>query len=287
VRPLRVAGSLCRAAQGSGKIHAGRTFERHRFIHALSQRDDASIPAHQDQAARMFDRDKLVEAFENFRRRLIRLGAAFVALTAAGYWQSPRIATILQEPSPLPLVYYAPAEAFMTNLKLGVFAAIFVLTPVIFYLAWDSFAFYVTPYSRRYAAPVVIAASLLFIGGAYLCYAVVLPFGLTFLLGFGGDVAEPQLSVERYFSFVLATSFAFGVFFELPLCMLLLGKAGLVNAPMLSRYRRYAILAIVSLAAIVTPTTDAYTLTLMAGPLIVLYEVSIVLVRIFGREPQR
>lgn len=235
----------------------------------------------------MLDRDKLIEAFENFRRKLIRLGAAFIALTAIGYWQSPRIAAVLQGPSPLPLVYYAPAEAFLANLKLGVFAAIFVLTPAVFFLAWDSFAFYVTPYSRRYAAPVVSAASLLFIGGAYLCYAVVLPFGLTFLLGFGGDVAEPQLSVERYFSFVLVTSFAFGAFFELPLVMLLLGRTGLVNAALLARYRRYAILAIVCLAAIVTPTTDAYTLALMAGPLIVLYEVSIVLVRAFGRMPQR
>lgn len=232
----------------------------------------------------MLDRDKLVEAFENFRRKLLWLGALFIAVTAVGYWQSPRIAAVLQGPSPLPLVYYAPAEAFLTNLKLGVCAAVFLLTPFIFYLVWDSFAFYVTPYSRRYTAPVVIAASVLFIGGAYLCYAVVLPFGLTFLLGFGGGVAEPQLSVERYFSFVLVMSFAFGAFFELPLCMLLLGKAGIVSAPLLSRYRRYAILAIVTIAAIITPTTDAYTLALMAGPLIVLYEVSIVLVRYFGKD---
>ena len=234
----------------------------------------------------MLDRDKLVEAFENFRRKLIRLGAVFIALAAIGYWQSPLIAAVLQSPSALPLVYYAPGEAFLTNLKLAVFAAIFLLSPVVFYLLWDSFAFYVTPYSRRYAAPVVIAASGLFLGGASLCYAIVLPFGLNFLLGFGGDVAEPQLSVERYFSFVLVMSFAFGAFFELPLCMLLLAKAGVVNAPLLRRYRRYAMLAIVTLAAIITPTTDAYTLALMAGPIIILYEVSIVLVHYFGRTSQ-
>jgi sec-independent protein translocase protein TatC len=232
----------------------------------------------------MLDRDKLVEAFENFRGKLIRLGAAFIALAALGYWQSPLIAAFLQGPSAPPLVYYAPGEAFLTNLKLGAVAAIFVLSPVIFYLLWDSFAFYVTPYSRRYAAPVVIAASGLFCGGAYLSYAIVLPFGLEFLLGFGGEMAKAQLSVERYFSFVLVMSFAFGVFFELPLAMLLLARAGLVNALRLRRYRRYALLAIVTLAAIITPTTDAYTLALMAGPLIILYEVSIVLVHYFGKE---
>jgi sec-independent protein translocase protein TatC len=232
----------------------------------------------------MLDHEKLFEAFENLRQKLLQVGVLFAVLVAVGYWQSPLLASILQRPSKLPLVYYAPAEAFLTNLKLGVFAALFVLAPVMFYLLWDSFAFYVTPYSRRYAAPVVVAASLLFIGGAYLSYALVLPFGLSFLIGFGGDVAVPQLSVDRYFSFVLVMSFAFGVFFELPLVMLLLGKAGVVNAPILRRYRRYAILAIVAAAAIITPTTDAYTLALMAGPLLILYEVSIVLVRLVSKD---
>lgn len=231
----------------------------------------------------MLDREKLVEAFESFRTKLIRLAAALGLLTVLGYWQAPLIAALLQRPSELPLVYYAPGEAFLTNFKLGFFAAVFVLAPVIFFLIWNSFAFYVTPYSRRYAAPVVAAASCLFIGGAYLCYALVLPFGLTFLMGFGAEVAEPQLSVDRYFSFVLMLSFAFGVFFELPLLMLMLGKAGVVNSRMLRRYRRYAILAIVSVAAIITPTTDAYTLALLSGPLMILYEVSIILVRCFGK----
>ena len=232
----------------------------------------------------MLDHDKLFEALEHLRAKLLRLGVMFALLVALGYWQSPLLAAMLQRPSELPLVYYAPAEAFLTNLKLGICAALFILAPVIFYLIWDAFAFYVTPYSRRYAAPVVVAASLLFVGGAYLSYALVLPFGMSFLIGFGGDVAVPQLSVDRYFSFVLVMSFAFGVFFELPLVMLLLGKAGLVNAPMLSRYRRYAILAIVAAAAIITPTTDAYTLALMAGPLLILYEISIVLVRFVGKD---
>ena len=231
----------------------------------------------------MLDREKLVEAFENFRTKLIRLVIILGALTALGYWQAPLIAALLQRPSPSPLVYYAPGEAFLTNVKLGFFGAVFLLAPVIFFLVWNSFAFYVTPYSRRYAAPVVMAASSLFIGGAYLCYALVLPFGLTFLVGFGGEVAEPQLSVDRYFSFVLMMSFAFGVFFEMPLVLLLLGRVGIVDARMLSHYRRYAIVAIVTAAAIITPTTDAYTLALLAGPLMILYEVSIVLVRFFGK----
>jgi sec-independent protein translocase protein TatC len=232
----------------------------------------------------MLDREKLVEAFESFRAKLIRLAAALGIVTALGYWQAPLIAAVLQKPGAVPLVYYAPGEAFLTNVKLGFFTAVFLLAPFIFYVIWESFASYVTPYSRRYAAPVVAAASLLFIGGAYLCYALVLPFSLIFLMGFGEEVAQPQLSVERYFSFVLMMSFAFGIFFELPLIMLMLGKVGIVNSRLLSRYRRYAVLAIVAVAAIITPTTDAYTLVLLAGPLMILYEVSIVLVRFFGKH---
>jgi sec-independent protein translocase protein TatC len=232
----------------------------------------------------MLDREKLVEAFESVRTKLLWLAAALGVLTALGYWQASLIAVVLQRPNKLPLVYYAPGEAFVTNVKLGFFAALFVLTPIIFYLVWKSFAFYITPYSRRYAAPIVAAASCLFIGGAYLCYALVLPFGLTFLMGFGDEIAEAQLSVDRYFSFVLMMSLAFGVFFELPLIMLMLGKAGVVNSRRLRRYRRYAILAIVAVAAIITPTTDAYTLALLSGPLMILYEISIILVRYFGKS---
>ena len=232
----------------------------------------------------MVDREKLVEAFESLRAKLLQLAVALGVLTVLGYWQAPRIATVLQRPSNLPLVYYAPGEAFVTNIKLGFFAAVFVLAPLIFLVVWNAFALYVTPYSRRYAGPVVAAASGLFIAGAYLCYALVLPFALAFLTGYGGEVADPQLSVDRYFSFVLMMSFAFGLFFELPLIMLLLGRAGIVNSRLLRRYRRYAILMIVAAAAIVTPTTDAYTLALLAGPLAVLYEVSIILVRLFGRN---
>jgi sec-independent protein translocase protein TatC len=234
----------------------------------------------------MLDREKLFEAVENLRAKLVRFAIIFGVLTVLGYWQAPLIAALLQRPAGVPLVYYAPGEAFLTNVKLGFCAAVFMLAPFIFFLVWDSLAFYVTPYSRRYAMPVVLAASFLFIGGAYLCYALVLPFGLTFLMGFGGEVAQPQLSVDRYFSFVLMMCFAFGVSFELPLIMLVLGKVGIVNSRMLSRYRRYAILAIVTFAAIITPTTDAYTLALMSGPLIILYEVSVMLVRFFGKGEQ-
>jgi sec-independent protein translocase protein TatC len=230
----------------------------------------------------MVDREKLFEAVETLRTKLIHLTIILGLLTALGYWQAPLLAAFLQKPSPVPLVFYAPGEAFLANLKLACAAAVFVLAPAIFLLLWNALAAYITPYSRRYAVPVVFSASVLFVGGAYLCYALVLPFGLTFLMGFGGEAAEPQLSVDRYFSFVLMMAFAFGVFFEMPLVMLLLGKAGIVSAPLLRRYRRYAILAIVTAAAIITPTTDAYTLALMAGPLIVLYEVSILLVRWFG-----
>ena len=147
---------------------------------------NSSVPCIAERAAlRMLDREKLVEAVENLRTKLIRLAILLGALTALGYWQAP-VATLLQQPNPGAFGLLCPREAFLTNVKLGFCAAVFILAPVIFFLIWDAFAFYVTPYSRRYAVPVVVAASFLFIGGTYLCYALVLPFGLTFLMGFGG-----------------------------------------------------------------------------------------------------
>src|SRR5262245_53677930 len=102
-------------------------------------------PASRDQALGMIDREKLFEAVENLRAKLLRLAMLLGVLTAVGYWQAPLLAAFLQQPSAVPLVYYAPGEAFLTNIKLGFFAAVFVLAPVIFLLLWNDLAAYITP----------------------------------------------------------------------------------------------------------------------------------------------
>jgi sec-independent protein translocase protein TatC len=107
--------------------------------------------------------------------------------------------------------------------------------------------------------------------------AWVLPRGLTILLSFGGDSIRPLLGASEYLSFVLAMGVAFGVVFELPLVLVFLALAGIITSQGMRRARRYAIVANVTIAAIITPTVDIVTLGLMAGPMIVFYELAIVL----------
>lgn len=132
--------------------------------------------------------------------------------------------------------------------------------------------------------PFTVISTLCFIGGAAFGYFVVFPPAFRFLLGYSSAFLEPMPSVDEYFSLALRLFFAFGVIFELPLFMVFLGKIGIVNKPFLVKNRKYALLIAFIVAAILTPTPDVVNQLLMAGPLIVLYEISIVAVAVFARK---
>jgi sec-independent protein translocase protein TatC len=133
------------------------------------------------------------------------------------------------------------------------------------------------------ALPLAIGAAGLFYAGSAICYVFVLGAAVPFLLHFGGDQLQPFLSVSDYLGLVMSLLLASGAMFELPLVLVILGRVGLVDARMLGRFRRYAIVVNAIVAAMLTPTPDAYTMLLMMLPLLVLYELSVVLVRIFGK----
>jgi len=139
-------------------------------------------------------------------------------------------------------------------------------------------------HEKRVMLPFTLLSSLFFFGGAAFCYFVVFPPAFKFLLGYSNDFLSPMPTVKEYFSLCLRLLIAFGVIFELPVFMVLLAKMGIVNAAFLSRHRKYAILLAFVIAAILTPTPDIINQCLMAVPLIVLYEVSIVAVWLLGRK---
>jgi len=128
-------------------------------------------------------------------------------------------------------------------------------------------------------------SSLCFLGGAAFGYFVVFPPAFRFLIGYSSEFLEPMPAVSEYFSLALRLLLAFGAVFELPVLMVFLAKIGLVDAPFLARNRKYAVLFAFIIAAILTPTPDVVNQLFMAGPLIVLYEISIVGVRFFVRKP--
>ena len=182
------------------------------------------------------------------------------------------------------LVFTAPAEAFWVQMKVGLIAGVFIASPAILWQVWAFIAPGLHTHERKYALPFVIIGSALFIiGGAFSLY-VVTPYAIAFLLSYARPGLTPMITIQNHVDFLLKFTLAFGAVFELPLALTILARVGVVNAKMLARNRKYAILGAFIAGAVLTPTPDAFNQTLMAGPLILLYEVGIVCARIFGKK---
>ena len=182
------------------------------------------------------------------------------------------------------LVFTAPAEAFWVQMKVGLIAGVFIASPAILWQVWAFIAPGLHSQERKYALPFVIIGSALFlIGGAFSLY-VVTPYAIAFLLSYARPGLTPMITIQNHVDFLLKFTLAFGAVFELPLALTILARVGVVNAKMLARNRKYAILGAFIAGAILTPTPDAFNQALMAGPLIILYEVGIICARIFGKK---
>lgn len=226
----------------------------------------------------------LLEKIEDLRVSFYRTLAAFAGLSLVSYFFSGRILHFLQIPLGHPLVFFGPAEAFLAHVKVALYTGIFLCAPFLLYQTWTAFSSLTHSSGRRYTLPIVLSATILFFSGAALCYFLVLPFGLKFLLSFGTGPIHPLISVDKYVNFMAALILIFGFFFQLPLILLALGRVGLVSSKSLSHFRKYAILIIAVVSAVITPTPDAYTMLLLMVPLVFLYELSIILVWFFGRK---
>jgi len=174
------------------------------------------------------------------------------------------------------LVFLAPAEAFWMNIKISIVAGLILALPVIFYQFWKFISPGLLPKEKKYVLPFVLSATGLFLFGAAFCLFIVLPFAMDFLLTYKvGDFLMPMLSVGQYVDFCLKFILAFGIVFELPIVIVFLTKMGIVNPRTLAKNRKYSVLIAFVLAAFLTPTPDVFNQTLMAVPMILLYEVGI------------
>lgn len=182
------------------------------------------------------------------------------------------------------LVAFAVPEAFFSLLRLTFYASIFFCIPVIFYQVWKSFAPLFRIKGLKSGLPIFLTALLLFYLGGFFSYFVTLPFGVQFLLAYQSEHLKPMISMGQYVSFCAAFIFGFGLTFELPLILALLSYIKVVKVAFLIRNRRYAILLIAIMAAAITPTPDIFNMALMGGPLYVLFEFGVVLVKIIERK---
>ena len=225
----------------------------------------------------------LFEHLDELRKRIFAsLIAVTVAVAAAAVFDD-QLFTLLLRPLPegmQEITTFSPAEPFMVSLKVWVIAALIAVSPYLIYQFWAFVGPAFTTSEKRYFVPVVAACSALFLGGVVFAYLVVLPRGLAFLLTFNEQYFNVQNRASDYFSFMALFLLAFGLTFEMPVVLVLLAKVGVVDDRSLRKNRRYAILIEAVAAAVLTPSQDAFSMLALFVPLVILYEVSIVLARI-------
>jgi sec-independent protein translocase protein TatC len=176
------------------------------------------------------------------------------------------------------------AEAFFTKLKVSLIAGIFVASPVILYQIWGFVAPGLYDTEKRYARPFVFFGTFFFVAGGWFCYVAVLPVGYRFFMEqYSGIGVHPEIRISEYLSFTTRMLLAFGATFELPVITFFLARLGFVTHRAMLRSARYAVLVIFIVAAILTPGPDVASQLLMAGPLLVLYALSIGVAFVFGK----
>ncbi|OPX34144.1 MAG: twin arginine-targeting protein translocase TatC [Desulfobacteraceae bacterium 4484_190.2] len=237
------------------------------------------------------EKQPFLSHLEELRKRLvvcaIGVGAGFVI----AYIFAERLFQLLVAPlkAVMPegdqLIFTNLPEMFFAYIKVAFIAGIMAAAPLIFYQLWMFIAPGLYRKEKKMAIPFVISSTILFVGGALFGYFVVFPFGFKFFIGFSNEYIKALPSVKQYFSFSMKLLFAFGVVFELPVIIFFLSKMGIVTPQFLSQKRKYAILLTFVLAAILTPP-DVITQCMMAGPLIVLYEIGIVVSRIAQKKKE-
>ncbi|HEX8380167.1 MAG TPA: twin-arginine translocase subunit TatC [Allosphingosinicella sp.] len=234
-------------------------------------------------------RAPLMEHLVELRRRLIWSFIALgIAFAVSFYFAGPIFGFLVQPliegfggPGEGRLVYTKLYEAFFTEVRVALFAAFFLAFPVIAIQLWAFVAPGLYAKEKRAFLPFLIATPVLFIGGGALAYYVVMPLAIRFFLGYQGQIPgiqqEALPAMGEYLSFVMHFILAFGISFLLPILLILLERAGLVTRDQLKRGRRYAILVAFVIAAIATPP-DIVSQFMLAIPLILLYELSLIVI---------
>ncbi|MEW6594894.1 MAG: twin-arginine translocase subunit TatC [Thermodesulfobacteriota bacterium] len=222
---------------------------------------------------------QLAAIINGLRRSALRLLGLLLATTAGCFLLAPQLLRIFQRHLRQELAFFTVTEPFLAHVKLALAAAAFLLAPVFIAWFWRALA---RPF-RLPAATVfwfILFTSFLFYSGAGFCYYITLPYGVDFLLGFQSAQLKPLIAIDRFIAFVTLFVLAFGFIFELPIFMVFLARTGLCTRRSFERHRRYAVLVISIVAALLTPTPDVFNMMLMGLPLYLLYEAGIIAIRL-------
>ncbi len=222
---------------------------------------------------------KIVAFVIELRKSIRNLGLAVILCTVAVFFLSPQLLRFVQEHLADKLYFFSVAGPFLAHVKLALFASLFVLMPWLMSVLWRAMGkpFGVVGGQLFFF---IFFTCVLFYAGTVFCYLITLPFGIEFLLGFSSEELKPVISVGRFVNFVTVFILAFGLIFELPIFMVFLAKVGVFKRHFYEKNRRYALLIIAIISALLTPTPDVVNMSLMGGPLYLLYESGIIILRI-------
>ncbi len=238
------------------------------------------------------EEDKLpfTEHLSELRDRLIRCFIAVGVGFLVSYFFKEKLFDILNAPLvkvmgvETKMIFTGLPEAFFTYMKLAFISGIVLATPVLFYEFWMFISPGLYRTEKKFLIPAILLSMIFFIIGSSFGYFIVFPYGFKFLLGFASANIMAMPSMKEYLAFSSKMLVAFGFVFELPLVLTLMARMGLVTVEFLKKNRKYAILIIFIVAALVTPGPDVISQLMMALPLMVLYEMSILGARVFGKK---
>jgi sec-independent protein translocase protein TatC len=234
-----------------------------------------------------------MEHLRELRKRLWRamVGVA-VGMALVGYWvewifhqlMKPVLAAL--PPDQRQLSFLNPIEPLMVYLKVALYGGIFVAVPWVLWQLWLFVAPGLYRREKKVVFPFLVSGTTLFYAGAAFCYLVIMPPAFPAMLAIAGDTSlKANLTMSEMLSLALGMLLGFGIVFEVPVIIAFLSMIGVVNYRTLAKYRRIAIVVNVTIAAIITPTGDPLNLAFMAVPMILFYEIGIILARILGKKP--
>ena len=233
----------------------------------------------------------LFDHLSDLRLRLVNSLYGILVGFCVCYYFSETIFNIVREPIRpfLPsggLIFTGPMDKFRAQIKISFMGAIILSCPFWLYQIWLFVAPALYKKEKSYAMGFIFSGTILFTLGSLFTYFVVLPMAFKFLMTFGGDIDKPMISIDQYMSFFTHTTLAFGVAFEMPLVISTLGMLGIVSQAFLQQKRRYAVMGLAIVSAVITPP-DLLSMLLMLIPMTILYEISIIVVGLFERKRHR